>query len=164
MNGCGGENTSSGGYCGGCPSDSIAPIGSTMLIVNGLKDVAINIPVTSTTGASGCWSDIGFEIIDDLDNPMNDICVELSTNGFIKPSKTAGDCTAATGEYVDYIRTRTDAGGMAVVDFATTPVTCADLGLDTTDKTNTTVTVFVQATSCRQSQVTTATITYTCIP
>src|SRR3990170_2201951 len=97
LKGCGSK------LCGGCPSDSIAPFGSSVTISNGLSSQSV--PITG-----GCFSNVTFTFTS-ASLPLNDICVEIFTNGFIKKASDTGDCTANTANYVSgYLRTRTDAG------------------------------------------------------
>lgn len=148
LNGCGVVN---GRQCGGCP-DSTAPFGSSVAVTTGLKSQSVSI-------GGGCFNNVTFTFTKDS-LPLNDICVELFTNGFIKKSSDAGDCTTNTANYIPgYLRTRTDHSGTATVDFST-----GDLSSLCSSPTGTaqSSTFFVQVNSCSVSTTSTAVLTFTC--
>ncbi len=148
MKGCG--DIVNGGACGGCP-DTTAPYGSTVTITTGLKDAAV-------TPFGGCYDNVTFTFTDPDNQPLNGICVEIFTNGFIKKSSDPGDCTSYSANYVSgYLRTRTDEGGTAMVDFAT-----GDLSSLCTAPGTQTLTFFVQVSSCTVADTSEATLTLTC--
>ncbi len=145
LKGCGSQ------LCGGCPSDSIAPYGSSVTITNGLSSQSVLI-----TG--GCFSNVTFTFTS-ASLPLNGICVELFTNGYIQKSSGDGSCTNNTGYVPGYMRTRTDAGGTATVDFSTADLTAICTANPGTTQT---LTYFVTATSCTVSGTSSATLTLTC--
>lgn len=140
------EGCGSGDFCGGCPTDSIAPDGST---VTASAMGTYNIP----DGFAGCVSNLTFTFKDSSGNLLNGICVEIFTNGFVAVSEL-GDCRLNTN-YVSYIRTRTNSGGAVVLDFATDVLSCSG----TTDET---FDYFVQVNSCTAGATESATWTLTC--
>ncbi len=146
LNGCGVVN---GRQCGGCP-DSTAPFGSSVAVTTGLKS-------QSVSSFGGCFNNVTFTFTKDS-LPLNDICVELFTNGFIRKSSDNGDCTINTSTYVpSYLRTRTDHSGTATVDFST-----GDLSSLCTSPGTQSLTFFVQVNSCSVSTTSTAVLTLTC--
>lgn len=147
LKGCGELLT--GGQCGGCP-DSVAPYGSSVAAPT-ISPVG-SIP----NGSSGCVDALTFTIIGPDNEPLNDVCVEIFTNGYIKESKTAGDCTISTGYVAGYLRTRTDAGGTATVDFSTGALSCGSA------TSNQSLSFFVQVSSCTAGETASATWTLVC--
>ena len=138
--------------CGGCPSDSIAPSGSSVAVVSSMADQAVPV-------LGGCFSNIIFTFTGPDSSLLNGICVELITNGYIQKSSGDGTCSNNTGYVPGYIRTRTDAGGTATVDFSTADLTAICTANPGTTQT---LTYFVTATSCTVSETTSATLTLTC--
>ena len=135
--GCGDDNE----LCGGCPANSSAPFGST---VTGPGDATY--PVTVSGGASSnCINSQSFVFKDAKGDPLNGICVEVFTNGFVAPAGSPGAC-GANPDYTNYLRTRTDNSGTVTIDFYTGIIT-----RPTTTTTPTTENRFVQVNSCSTS-------------
>ncbi len=103
-----------GGSSGACP-DSVAPAGSTIV-----APTILNAPST----AGSCYSGLGFTVNDSLGNPMNGICVEITTDAAIA-LHTQGDfnCSNVTSSPKTAIVTRTDDYGNVSVDLLTSPTT-----------------------------------------
>lgn len=142
LKGCGGE------MCGGCPSDSIAPAGSEVIITHSLKDATVY-------EGTWCTNDVTFVFRDSNGNVLNGICVEIFTNGFIRLSSRERDCYVPGG-YVTYIRTRTDAGGTIKVDFSSGQLLCGRATDDIEYN------FFVQVSSCTAGNVSEAKWTLDC--
>lgn len=138
LKGCGAIN---GGACGGCP-DSPAPFGST---VSGADATYSIQSAPGATTVSYCVNSMIFTFKDPNGQPLNDICAEVFTNGLVALS-AGTDCTTnfSTNGGFTYIRTRTNAGGTVTLDFESNLIT---KGTSTTS----TVTNFVQVTSCTAS-------------
>lgn len=136
-----GSNFFTGGACGGCPN-STAPDGST--INSSTADINQTWTITSSsTSFAGCMNRITFTVKDKAGNPLDNICVELFTNGFFAlPSPNApGSCTNDLYTQT-YLRQRTDTTGTVTVDFA-------DIVTRPTSTTpSATAAPFIQATSC----------------
>jgi len=144
------EGCGSDGFCGGCPSDSVAPYGSE---VTPSADGAYAV----SEGGIGCINSLTFVFVDENNNPQNDICVEVFTNGFVALSSAPGDCSVNT--YVSYIRTRTDSGGTITVDFLTDIFSCsAAAAPGDTEGTS----YFVQVNSCTADALWNSIWTVTC--
>lgn len=150
LKGCGSTE-----LCGGCPSDSIAPFGATIT-------AGADTEYTVSPGAY-CVNTVTFTVLSPSPNsrPMNNICVEVFTNGFIKLSKDPGSCsdTATSGNYVNYIRTRTDAGGTVTVDFATPSLACSAAAAPGDEEE---ASFFVQVSSCTAGSTWTGTWKIVC--
>lgn len=144
------EGCGTDGFCGGCPSDSVAPYRSS---VTQPEDGTHAV----SPGGSYCVNSLTFTIVDEDDNPLNGICVEVFTNGFVALSKVAGDCTL--NSYVTYIRTRTDNGGTVTVDFLTDILGCS---ASTPSGETEDVGYFVQVNSCTAGALWSGTWTMTC--
>jgi len=110
LKGCG--KSLNGGQCGGCP-DSTAPFGSTIKAPASLGDPS------AATGT--CYPTLSFQVLGSDGNPLNDICIELFTDGasaIAKSTGLPGDCWAnvnANGK--SSMITRTNSSGAVVVDF-----------------------------------------------
>ena len=126
LKGCGKAVT--GGQCGACP-DSTAPQGATIT-----PPTLGGVP-SATNGA--CYPAVAFTVLDKDGAPMNNICVELYTDGASAIAKdTDGTCSSVIANPKTTLITRTNDLGSVVIDFLTpsgvTPGT----------------TFFVQAVSC----------------
>lgn len=147
LKGCGKAVNS--GACGGCP-DTTAPTGSKF-----------NSPTLATyslspTGAV-CYPIVNFQLVDEGGAPLNNICVEMYTNGAMAlHSQFNTDCSShAALDYFSYIRTRTDSNGVISVDLLVSSP-CSGLGLSTGTASTS---YFVRAVSCSVSASATASIT-----
>jgi hypothetical protein len=88
---------------------------------------------------------------------MNDVCVELNTNGLmaLHNPNSALSCASVAANPKSYIRTRSDSTGTITVDFLIDSP-CDTLGLATAA---TAASFFVQATSCSINGTSTAAVT-----
>jgi len=134
LNSCGNFGTT--GQCGGCP-DSAAPAGSS------ISAPTLVEPGSVVSGTPICYPSVAFQVVDAKGNPLNDICVELSTNGQIALHTPGSASCPASG--IAYIRSKTDTGGMITVDFMIAPTA--------------TGTYFVRAVSCATSAMASAVVT-----
>lgn len=140
MHGCG--QVINGGQCGGCP-DTTAPSDATA------KSLKADVSATVTAGDSPCWSHVVFQFFaSDKVTPLNNICVEISTNGLISEPNPAAPGACDSHSYsASYLRARTDATGTVVLDFAAPSVPASP------------PVYFVQADSCAVGATWKATIT-----
>jgi hypothetical protein len=117
LNGCGENNTTlNGGTCGAC-SNSPAPAGATMTAS------ALSSAPSITFGA--CFPVVTFQILDSGGQPMNDICVEIFTNGAIAkaPEGIPPTCDDAFALPLTSLITRTNKSGVVMVEFLVPPST-----------------------------------------
>lgn len=115
LKGCG--KALNGGPSGACP-DSVAPAGASIKVITG--------PGGHPSASTGsCYSGLGFTVFDSTGvNPMNGICVEVTTDAVIA-LHTVGDkeCTNVLLGARTTIVTRTDEHGNVSVDLVTLPTT-----------------------------------------
>lgn len=132
LKGCGEMVT--GGACGGCP-DSTAPYGSTITAPDGL-----GIP----SAASGtCYPALTFTVLGPDNEPIDNICVEIFTNGAIALHSGLPNCTNVILSPSQSILTRTNTSGAVTVEFATPAGAAAGS------------TFFVEVVSCHVSAIVT---------
>lgn len=144
LKGCG--KTVNGGACGGCP-DTTAPTGST---------AKASAPAAATVSPNGsaCWPSTVFTFTGPDGIPLNNICVELTTNGLIAVHNQGIDCYAhALTDWNTYVRTRTDTGGTVTVDLLLSSP-CSGVGSGTASES-----IWAEAVSCSVSALATATVT-----
>lgn len=135
LKGCG--NSVNGGQCGGCP-DSTAPFGS--------KINASTLSAAPSAATGSCYPTVSFQVLDSTGNPMNNICVELFTDGasaIAKSTGLPGDCSAnVSANPKASMITRTNSSGVVLVDFLVPASTAG-------------ATFFVEAVSCSVSAIAT---------
>lgn len=119
LKGCG----SKGGVTGGGPSglcpDSVAPSGSKVVVPTGLPAPFI--------GHQSCYPGLGFTVTDSSGNPLNGICVVITSNADIALA-TVGETPACNNADIapqTQIVTRTDASGNVIVDMLTSAATAS---------------------------------------
>jgi hypothetical protein len=133
LKGCG--SAINGGACGGCP-DSTAPQGST------IEAPTLSSAPSATTGA--CYPALSFRVVGPDGLPLNNVCVELFTNGVIALDNGLPDCGDVVASPQSSIITRTNDSGVVMVEFVTPggvavgdtffveAVSCATTGISTT--------------------------------
>ncbi len=145
FNSCGGNGNTffSGGACGGCPN-STAPDGST-IVSNVASLTTAWDSFTGDTQFAGCMDSISFTVRDAAGKPLDNICTEFFTNGYIALSdpNSAGSCVYAPTYAHNYMRQRTNKEGTITVSYAN----IVSKGTASTG-TATTADQFIQVTSC----------------
>jgi hypothetical protein len=114
----------SGKSSGGCPNDT-APNGATI--------VAPTITGIPTNAGGNCYPILPFTIKDVNGIPMNGICVEVYSNGFIAPSTGAPSCNDAQVNQQFGFVTRTDNSGNILVELLTLPTATGGIFTVTVD-------------------------------
>jgi hypothetical protein len=113
MTGCGG---SSGSGAGGCGTDT-APAGAAW---TGPGDVSYPPFVTASgvvLSPGQCATNLVFTLKDSLGNPLNDLNLEIQTNGFIAKHQTGVTCVAnLNANGVSATVGTTSAGGTIALD------------------------------------------------
>jgi len=104
MHGCAGKGSA------GCPNDT-APSSATI--------VSPTLGGTPTNAGGACYPTVIFTIKDSNGNPMNDICVDVFSNGLIALASGPPNCSNVTN--LNAIVTRTDNDGNVVVEMVTLP-------------------------------------------
>lgn len=132
LKGCG--NILNGGACGGCPS-STAPYGSTIQ-----GPTSLDAPST----AGSCYTPLTFTVLNDKSLPIDNICVEIFTNGAIAlhPVGSVVPCANVLANPSSTIITTTNSAGAVVVEFMTPAAAAGE-------------TFFVQVMSCQASDMAT---------
>jgi hypothetical protein len=102
----------SGKASGGCPDDA-APAGAKIIAPTGLG--APSVP------GGGCYPVLPFTVTDSAGDPLNGICVEIFTNGFIALHSGNADCHNVVNDPKTSITTRTDSSGVVSVELVTGP-------------------------------------------
>jgi hypothetical protein len=129
LNGCG--EAVNGKQCGGCP-DSTAPFGSTI--------VATDLSGAPSASFGGCYPAVTFQVLSPDGEPLNDICVELFTDGAIAKDTGQPDCSDVIASPKSSMITRTNSSGVVMVEFLVPPSTAG-------------TTFFVEAVSCSVSAI-----------
>lgn len=148
LNGCG--ESVNGGQCGGCP-DSALPSGATLTAISPTLDPATLDPAGQY---SWCYPSVTFTAKDKTGQPMNNVCVEIQTNGLVAlhdPISAGGYCPQTN--WYTYIRTRTDSFGAVTLDFLVNSP-CVGMSTGTSS-----VKFWIRAVSCAATAQSTATIT-----
>lgn len=144
LKGCG--ETLTGGACGGCP-DSVAPTGST-ITASALSEASIS------SDGEACYPTLTFQVLDPDGPPLNNICIEIYTDGYgmigLQTSDSAGTCSTAN---YTYIRTKTDNQGVVSLSFRVSDP-CSSLASGAASGT-----FYVWAVSCTATADTSAKIT-----
>lgn len=104
--GCGSDD-----FCGGCPTDSIAPYGST------ITAPTLTAPGTIDPAVGDCIDSATFRVQDPGGNLMNGVCIEIFTNALVAEDIPTTPCTSRPiTDYSTYIRTRTSSTGTISLD------------------------------------------------
>src|SRR5271169_4625825 len=93
----------SGKSSGGCPNDA-APSGATIV-----SPIPSGNPPTNAGGT--CYPILPFTVKDVNGDPLNGVCVEVYSNGYIAPSTGAPSCNDALVNQQFGFVTRTDSSG-----------------------------------------------------
>ncbi len=114
LKGCG----LNGGKSGACP-DTVAPSRSSITAPSNLS-----APIV---GFANCYPGLPFQVLDSAKNPMNGVCVEVTTNAFIA-LQTVGDaeCNNVALDAKTTIVARTDDSGIVSVDLVSIPTTSGE--------------------------------------